>query len=421
MKKTIKFFTIALMAAAMFTACGGDDGGDGGNDTPPDPTGYPDVVIEKAPTGSVKAGIADAIEITGDRFDASQDYILVGYDKDGKMETEKVSAQVLTVKTKRISFGIHVDAEYIGKPIVVYLDRPGYSLMPLTTELTLTLPTIEEGYIPDPLFRKTLAERNPNVAELITPLGMIDVAGAAILSSGGSPDGYALDLYQCPAKSYKGIELFMNLKGPIAAWDAPNVEEIDFSNWKALGVTFHSERALSLKKFIGSPYMLTAILQDCPKLTYVDISMSDWCHRCDIRFTTKEGGSIKSAVTYLDMRRLMTGTGKYNPNRPSNVGEYTIFDGDSYFLLADNATVKLDSWTLFDHNIANNGAPSCWANIHDSWTCGAKIEVYSWRDIAKYLDTAPLYSVDPDALSPANKNGNQSSNKWVCDDPAPVL
>ena len=78
MKKTLKLLAMALMAGAMFTACGGDDKGD---EPKPGPGPTIDgVTVDNMLSGSVKAGFADAIEIMGSGFDPAQDWVYIGYE-----------------------------------------------------------------------------------------------------------------------------------------------------------------------------------------------------------------------------------------------------------------------------------------------------------------------------------------------------
>ena len=79
----------------MSTACGGDDEGSTIVE-PPIPTGIDGVTVENKLSGSVKAGFADAIEIVGTGFDPAQDWVYIGYEKDGKTEYVRITDDVLT-------------------------------------------------------------------------------------------------------------------------------------------------------------------------------------------------------------------------------------------------------------------------------------------------------------------------------------
>lgn len=76
MKSAFKFFALSLLAGTMFAACGGDE-----NETEVPPPPSP-IEITNNVNGVIKAGIADAIVITGSGFDESQDYIYIAYDKE---------------------------------------------------------------------------------------------------------------------------------------------------------------------------------------------------------------------------------------------------------------------------------------------------------------------------------------------------
>lgn len=398
---------MALLAGAMFAACGDDD--NDGDSKGPDEGDVPPVEVTSDVKGVIKAGIADAIEITGSGFEDG-DYIYIGYDKDGAMAYERVSPDVLILKATRISFGVSIGASYLDKTVKVYLDRLGYKdRKALTGDITFTMPSVEEGYIPDAGLRATLSSKdevsgNPTIAPLFSTLGLLDVQAAANVKS--------INLYACQARTLDGIELFKNATF-VSGWDMPNVKEIDLSNWTAKGIDLRFERALSLEKFIGAPYSVVTTCYGCPKLTYVDVHNCNWLRSLDIsNFSDKTGPA--SAVTYLDIRRNQSGAYQDNPAEET---DYTIWGGDSGFKVADNATILVDSWFIFDHNYGTGG---CWDNIYDAWkNRGATIKVYS--RVEPYIDvllgTVPMSSVDPEALSPSSHNSGKPTNKWQIDDP----
>ena len=113
MKKTLKLLAMALMAGAMFTACGGDDKGDEPGPGPGGPETIPGVTVDNMLSGSVKAGFAGAIEIMGSGFDPAQDWVYVGYEKDGKTEYVRITDDVLTIKSGRITFGVSINAPFL--------------------------------------------------------------------------------------------------------------------------------------------------------------------------------------------------------------------------------------------------------------------------------------------------------------------
>lgn len=149
MKKTLKLLAMALMAGAMFTACGGDDKGDEPGPGPKPGDVIPGVTVDNMLSGSVKAGFADAIEIMGSGFDPAQDWVYIGYEKDGKTEYVRITDDVLTIKSGRISFGVPITAGYLGETFKVYLDRAA-TKMELTNDLTFTMPTVARDTFPIP-------------------------------------------------------------------------------------------------------------------------------------------------------------------------------------------------------------------------------------------------------------------------------
>jgi len=426
MKRHLKLF-MALAAVAMFAACGGDDeasdnNGGGNNGGGAADGNYPaGVEVTEATSGAVKAGTADAITIEGSGFDDLLDMVQIGYkDENGEMKYHDVNSLVCSIRKSRITLGVRIDEPYLDKTVKVYLDRLGCDKMPLTGDITFTMPTVAEGYIPDPTFRSFLSSNPhncPAVAALFDAYGMLNPSAAASLASFESKDGWTMDLAGCQAESLEGIELFSGIKPRpgdeniiVAAWDMPNVKKIDLSNWKLAGFEFRLDRAAKLEEFIGAPYVHTLSFDACSSLKKIDLSPCRGLLRCWMR-------NIKTPVcTELDLRRDQSGT---YADRPSAEGEFCYLQGDTNFILADNAAIKIDSRFLASHPVENGGNPSCWCDLYDAWKRGATVEVYWWKDIARYLDTAPLYTEDPEALSPETmrEGETETRNNWKVTEP----
>lgn len=426
MKKQLRLLAMALMAGAMFTACGGDD--DKGTETPPPPPptdeGIPGVTVDNMLSGSVKAGFADAIEIMGSGFNTDLDWVYVGYDKDGTTTYERISTDVLTIKSNRISFGVPITAGYLDKTFKVYLDRDA-TKMALTDNLTFTMPTVAEGYIPDPAFRATLMsissdEGNPEIAPFFNSFGLLDVAKAATIDVGNKAKGYALNLYACKAKSLEGIELFKNLEGTVACWAMNDIEEIDLSKWttdsETSWVTIAINGVTNLKKFVGSPNGYLFNLFDCPKLEYVDLSKAKRAYNVQLYYDTSTTGF--SSVTYLDMRKDRSGKEMGGPNEgeegtwkgyPHAANEFAPFLAGSWFKVADNCHILVDYQFLVDKwkdsGSTANPDGSGYGTIFNAWKRGATIDVYSSKDNSKKLGTVPMFKDNSGALTLSGPNG----------------
>ncbi|MEG1865223.1 MAG: hypothetical protein RR199_07890 [Alistipes sp.] len=422
MKRTLKLLAMALMAGAMVTACGGDDNGTPEPPTPPTPEGnFPDVTISNKVSGAVKVGFADAIAITGTGFDPEQDWIELGYEKDGSMVYERVTADVLTFKKTRVAFGIGITATFLDKTVKVYLNRMGYDPMPLTGDITFTMPTVAEGYIPDPAFRATLnsdhpQEGNPAIKPLFNAYGLLDVEAAGKLTEGGH-EGYGINLYNCKATSLEGIELFKSVTGLIPAWGMENLKEVDLSKWMAKKVDLRFNDLPKLEKFIGSPYAYRVDVYKCPNLKYVDLNLCKWCYNVQLFFD--ESPTQYSSVTYLDVRRQRTGTLKLgdadtNPNTelryPTDPAiDYSILLSGVWMKVAANCHILIDYQYLLDKK--TNTQQDGYGTIFSAWQRGATIDVYASKNITKKIGTVPLFSVDPNALTISGENG------WKVNDP----
>ncbi len=405
MKKTLKLLAMALMAGAMFTACGDDDKGD---EPKPGPGPTIDgVTVDNMLSGSVKAGFADAIEIMGSGFDPAQDWVYIGYEKDGKTEYVRITDDVLTIKSSRISFGVSIDAAFLDKTFKVYLDRET-TKMALTNDLTFTMPTVAEGYIPDPYFRATLRsthdqQGNKEIAAMFTAYGLLDVAKAATVKT--------VNIYASSATSLEGIELFTGATR-LTGNDVPSLKVADFSKWKSSGPIFiNMERATALEEVIGGPSIGRLDCYDCEKLTKVDMHLSRWQYNFQL-FSSANG---ESNVNYLDIRKLRTGTEKGGPEEGEGKEgwkgychaetEWCPLLAGAWFRIADNSHVLVDYQFLLDKWGGTGVDGSGYNCIYSAWTRGATIDVYSSKDITKKLGTVPMYKDDNGALTLTGANG----------------
>ncbi len=405
MKKMMRFLAMALMAGAMFTACGGDDGPEGPGG-PGEPTDVIDgVTVDNKLSGSVKAGKAAAIEIMGSGFDPDQDWVYIGYNEGGAIKYERITTDLLTIKSSRISFGVPITASYLDKTFKVYLDRETVK-MELTNDLTFTMPTVEEGYIPDPYFRATLMSTHPQqgnatIAPLFDSYGLLDVAGAATIES--------VNIYGTQATSLEGIELFKGATR-LTGNDLTTLKVADFSKWKSSGPIFvNMERATALEEVIGGPSIGRLDCYNCDKLTKVDMHLSRWQYNFQL-FSSENG---ESNVTYLDIRKLRTGTEMGGPEESGedwkgychSESEWCPLLAGAWFRIADNSHVLVDYQFLVDKWGGSGVDGSGYNCIYSAWTRGATIDVYSSKNIEKKLGTVPMYKDDNGALTLTGANG----------------
>lgn len=401
MKKTLRFLTIAVMAGVALAACADKNKDDGGNN---DLHEYPPVTISDKPGGAVKAGFADAIEIAGEGFSPEEDYIYVGYTDGEEIKYERVSPDVLTLRQGRVSFGVNITAAFLDKTIKVYLDRPGYDRMPITNDITFTMPTVAEGYIPDAAFRATLnsihpQQGNPQIQPLFSVYGLLDVAAAATIEE--------INLYASAAASLEGIELFTGASRLIAH-ETSKLKVADFSKWKSSKTIFITmERSGALEEIIGGPSIGRLDCYDCASLTKVDLHHCRWTYN----FQLYNGSALKSAVTDLDIRRQRTGTFKGGTTEGGAGWEYCSAEGDYTALVAgakmylpDNCHVSVDYQFLTDKWGGTGEDGTGYNCIYSAWKRGATVDVYDSQDITKKIGTVPMYSVDDDALTLTGDN-----------------
>lgn len=399
---------MAFFAGAMFTACGSAD--DEPNDTSkPGDDNYPPITIEEMISGKIKAGFPGAISIQGDSFDASQDFIFIGYMDGDKQVLDRVSSEVLEMKATRISFGVRIDYPNLDKKITIYLDRPGYTLMPITGEITFEMPTVAEGYIPDPGFRGSLMsthdkEGNAEIAAMFDSYGLIDPVKAATVES--------INLYNSQAASLEGIELFTGVTRLIGN-DMQNLVKADFSKWTAKGVFANFERSLKLEEVITGPYFYRFDGYQCPKLKKVDMHLSKWIYNVQIFYD--DSPTTYSYITYLDIRRQRTGTlkeGDATGEYPKNVEtDYSILMDGVWMKVAADCHILVDYQFLIDKKMGGSDTNrSGYGTIYSAWTRGATIDVYASKDITKKIGTVPMHKDDAGALTLTGANG------WTVED-----
>ena len=398
MKRKLRFLAMALMAGAMFTACGGDDddngGGNGGGGNE-GPGTIPGVTVDNMLSGSVKAGFAGAIEILGSGFDPDQDWVYIGYNEGGEIKYERITTDLLTIRSSRISFGVPITAGYLDKTLKVYLDREA-TKMELTKDLTFTMPTIAEGYIPDPYFRATLMsthpqQGNPEIAPLFNSYGLIDVAGAAAVET--------INLYASGVTSLEGIELFTHC-GRIIAHETSSLVKADFSKLKTDQYLFVTmERSGAMEEVIAGPTISRLDIYDCSKLKTVDLHLNKWMHNLQCYGDP--------AIETFDIRREHTGTFKDKEKEPHEYcdgdNQYTVFESGAVMQLPDNVHILVDYAFITEKRQAgDNGS---FKGVYNAWTRGATIDVYSSKDISKKLGTVPMYKDDSGALTLTGPNG----------------
>jgi len=385
------------------------------------PLDPPPVTIDELISGPVKAGFAGAVTIKGEEF-FEDDFVCATYiDETGEELTETLSSSVLEIRKARITFGIPVTAGYAGKEVVFYLDRAGYSLLPITGKITVTLPEVSEGYIPDPGFRETLMsdhpqEGNPNIAPLFDSYGMLNVEGAAKYTGG-------INLYNSTAKNLKGIELFKSVctGEAITGWENSCIEEVDLSNFTGEG-SVHFQNCPNLRKFIGGPYHYLVNLYNCPKLEEVDMSHTVWCWNLQLRGSsnTKDGFST---VKNLDIRKKIhqdysfycypEGSDSYvvQGTYPSAFDDphlmTTAYRNDCAIRVGGDCKIKVTQKFVKDARATDWEKSSFYggyAGIWYAWTLGATVDVYDDFDIEKHLGTVVPYAENNNAL-PKLANG----------------
>lgn len=404
-----------MTVGSLCASCGGDDENTGGgNPAPaPGPSGnYPSDVTVTPPlmSGQIKAGVSGAIEVNGSGFDADMDYIMFGWEEDGQMKYgAPLGDDVSLIKGSRITVGVHVDQEVVGKTVKLYLDRVGYDPMPLTEELEIVQATVAEGYIPDAAFRARLQDTNVETSQSIAPLfnelGIIPPASAATVET--------VDIAASTITSLDGLELFTGVKHLIA-WDMSELRVADFTKWKPTnaGVFVQLDRGIKLEKIIVGPTIMRIDCIDCNALKEIDFSQARWFNNLQM-YSTNAGSYLP--LEKADMRRLRQGVfvdkDQTETKRDCDTeGEYTVMRAYAQFQFPGTCHILVDYQQLVEKRGWDSDSNKCNYNaIYDAWTRGATIDVYSSKDIEKHLGTVPMYSENPKAIAAKP----DTADEWV--------
>jgi len=415
MNRILKILALSLTCGSLCASCGGDDepAGGGGPAPAPGPSGnYPSDVTLAEPllSGEIKAGVSGAIEIYGSGFDAEMDYLMFGWEEDGQMKYgAPLGEDVKLIKSTRITVGVHVDQEVIGKTVKLYLDRVGYDPMPLTGELEIALPAVSEGYIPDPAFRARLQDMNVETSQTIAPmfneLGIIPPASAATVG--------AIDIASSAITSLEGLELFTGVTH-LMAWDMTELRVADFTKWKPMksSVFVQLDRGVKLEKILVGPTIMRIDCIDCNSLKEIDFSQARWFNNLQM-YSTGAGSYLP--LETADMRRLRQGIfvdkDQTETKRDCDTeGEYTVMRAGAQFQFPGTCHILVDYQQLVEKRGSDSENNKCNYNaIYDAWTRGATIDVYSSKDIEKHLGTVPMYSENPKAIA-ANLD---TADEWV--------
>lgn len=383
---------------------------------PDKPLELPPVTVDELFEGEIKAGYPAAVTIRGGEF-YEEDYVLMKYTDDEGLETVyNLPNNVLEIRKSRISIGIPVNADCAGKEVVLYLDRPGYDVMPISGKVRIVFPEISEGFIPDPGFRETLMsehpqEGNPQIAPLFNAYGMLDVDGAAEYVGG-------INLYNSTAKNLKGIELFKSAKAGevVVGWNNTSIEEVDLSNFQGEG-SVHFQNCPNLKSFKGGPYPYMVNLYACPKLESVDMSHTLWCWNLQLYGNNKNDINSFSTTKLLDIRKKIYDykwycypegnddlvDGKY-PSDPSFEDARkvtTSFRNDCTIRVSGDCLIRVSEKFVTDRRATDWNKSTFYggyAGIWYAWSLGATVEVYDDMDMDKLVGTVVPFSENPDAL-----------------------
>ncbi|MCQ2142624.1 MAG: hypothetical protein MJY56_01000 [Bacteroidales bacterium] len=375
MKRYIIKLSVAILAIGLLCVSCQEKPGNG--DKPEQ--GLPKIELtEVTPlSGTIKAGFR--ITVKGEGWDEMTDEIYFQAGDDEESRTYISNSSIIFNEAK-IAFGLFPSESVVGKSgINCYLTRgEEYEPYLLGENLTIECPTIADGWIPDAQFRSSLAAASDQIAVLFNEFGMIDVEGAAAITSVGD----FFNLCDCQATSFAGIELFKNYAGPIYAWGCPNLVEADFSALTKMG-NLNIDNCPMLKDLKLSPNTQYANLWNDPCLTRLDFS-----GEMNLDTVNLYENGKGPAVEYLDIRR--------DSNNP--YGKGYVFP---YFVAADNALIKINWWTLRSMwKDGNDNRPGGWLAIYKAWKeHNATIEVYSSDNMNELMMTIEKYSENPNALT----------------------
>lgn len=363
MKKT---FLVLACAVAAICACNKES----------EPTL---VTVPNPFTGTVKAGIPEAITVTGTGFQAN-DTLYVAWS-----ETDYELITAYTITDSEVKLGIDAYSAAKGKTAKIILYREGKKEA-ITGDFTVAEPTAEDGFvIKDKALVESLKFHNGDIRAMFGPCNLLDVAAAKALVKDTQCDN-EWGLFACDgtgATSFEGIEVFESIGkdlktmqdqeyGNFICWGSGNVKEMDFSNWNAY-VQVRAASCASLEKVVLGPNMKGGSFENSP-IRHFDMHLcvaADWVMNLGTYETEGYNG-----LEYCDITRTYIEGGEYNKDFNHWRGSGNVKD----FRFAPNAEIHIDSDLYKNQSTGGN----VWAAIEDAVkNKGAKLIVHDIWDYSK--------------------------------------
>lgn len=382
MKKT---FLVLACAVAAICACNKES----------EPTL---VTVPNPFTGTVKAGIPEAITVTGTGFQAN-DTLYVAWS-----ETDYELITAYTITDSEVKLGIDAYSAAKGKTAKIILYREGKKEA-ITGDFTVAEPTAEDGFvIKDKALVESLKFHNGDIRAMFGPCNLLDVAAAKALVKDTQCDN-EWGLFACDgtgATSFEGIEVFESIGkdlktmqdqeyGNFICWGSGNVKEMDFSNWNAY-VQVRAASCASLEKVILGPNMKGGDFNGSP-IKYFDMHLcvaADWVMNIGNNVDANAYPDYKG-VEYCNLARTYIEEGEYNKDFNHWRGSGNVKD----IKFAPNAEIHVDS-EVMKHNWSAGGVA---LEIKKAWKGGATVYVHNTNNYEEVTKVAP-YSENPNALDP---------------------
>jgi len=342
------------------------------------------VEIPTPVSATVMAGTPASITIAGTGFQETDSLFLAW-----ATGSEAIASYEIT--DSQIKLGIDAYSGAKGQTATVNLYRGGKTQV-ISGDITVTAPTLNDGFISDRALLDALWAHNGDVRAMIGECRLIDVTAAKALIQDQNCDNEwgILAIDGNGAKDWSSLVIFENLgKGlktmedqeykNFICWGCGEVEELDFSNWTAY-IQVRAASCAKLKKLILGPNMKGGAFDNSP-IEYFDMHLAkgaDWVM------------GLKN-LKYADLTRTYIAGGAYNVDFNHWRGSGNVKD----ITFADDAEIHIDS-EIFKHSWTGGGVR---ANITSAWEKGATIYVHDINDYSK-VTQIKSYAEDPKAGLP---------------------
>ena len=366
-KATILFSSILLLFAVVFVGCKKD---------PVVPV-IPDVPVTGVTplTGNLKLGTTITVQGTG--FDEWLDVLEIWV---SDTVSSVIGSDLITFSSDKITFGIKPSTGEAGMTVDIKVSREGFNSVIIAKGVTLIVPTLAEGWIPNAQFKIKLREQGGN--PLFLQYDMFDIEAAKTWLSnnttGGDPQGDTALMMDAPVASYEGLEFLKKIE-KLLSWNNGAIQVIDLTNTNI--ELLYCDGCGKLNTIIPGPKTRMMNYRNCRSLKTLDTRPAPLCNL----LVGIEGEQV-TVLDALDLRK---------PKALWPTADKPVdWSGQLIFVMSTGGNIKISEYYYLNHNAFD---------LTFGWNClvnefvnkGCTVEVWNDEGTAKLFDGTDASGAHP--------------------------